>query len=229
MNDCVHEIEARAGLRRLILDDLHPEHESYSTNISHMRVIGKRCAQASEEKCAHLVCVLDKSLSVYDFEHSKCHCASCRMTACSPGMREATTLARKSVVYTRSSECRTHWKIATGQPLGNSHDVGIDSPTAAPEPRPQPPEARGHFIHDEQNAMPPCDLTHESEIFRRKWDDPTNALHWLEDNRGNGLRAAGSNSKVKGFRTTASKPLRPSWKWRVDGMRRGHRSAAWYP
>src|SRR5438477_1018062 len=92
--------------------------------------------------------------------------------------------AEDTVHNSRARDDRAHGNESAAQRLGDAHDVRLDvGPMLIREPSPAAPEARLHFVENEQRAVFATELLSLREISIR--DDLARlALNRLDDERG---------------------------------------------
>ena len=152
-----------------VAHQLHAAHQADAADDADHLVLLLQLFEAVQQVGTHLRRVFDEVLVLHDLDVAEGGRSHHRMTTKGDDVAEGDTLAaHESVGDVLASDGTAHGQVATGNALGNGHDVGGDAPVLAGEHLAGATEAGYHLIGDEQDAVLVADFAQHWPIVVRR-------------------------------------------------------------
>src|SRR5262245_15440486 len=184
-------------LRLLVLHELERVEVAVAAHVAHHRVISHELLATRAELGAELLYPRDQALALVDLDVGERDRTRERMPAERDPVREdALGLREEGLDRPRRCDDRPQWCVRGCDPLGERHQVGLDSVARTAEPVAGAPEPADDLVGDEQQPVLVADLADAVEISLRRDDRAARVLHRLENHGGNRLGALGLDDAV---------------------------------
>src|SRR6266536_1366047 len=167
-------VQLQPGIKRLlgaaIGDQLEALEQTASAHIAHVGMISEPLVEAAREVCALHPHVRQQLVAAYHPLHGQSRGARNRMTHVSVAVLEGARTSGNGLENFVLQQKRADRRIAPAETLGDRHQIRSDPFVLASMQLPRAAHAAHHLIENEQNAVAVADLTHASEIARRRRD-----------------------------------------------------------